>query len=464
MLALFAAIVLLDGALYLAARESAAAQAVEVAELAAQTVAGQLSVIPPSEAAELLAKAEQRGLGRMTLFAPTGEVLAGRAADRPAELGVVLTGRTAERRSSAGGVQVMAPVGGPGRPRAALLVEVATPGAILGPWWALIHALAMVAMAWATVFEVGTRFVKMLAASEQDVREGEEAGGIRGGQSAQVLRLEEANARLEEANEALREAQEALVQSERLAGVGRLAAGLAHELGNPLAAIRGWLEVLRGDLEGGDGRGGSGGREGAELVRRCEREVERMHGILRGVLEVSRPGRPFERVELGRMLREIAQGVMAPGVGGAPGLGGVVVEVEPGGAGLACWGDAGRLRQAVWNLARNAAEAGARRIVLGARIEAMSTRQRGEGRGEAREGRGGVVVWCKDDGAGIAAEALPRLFEPFFTTKTPGQGTGLGLWIVHQVMEQHRGWVEVESVPGEGATFCLYLPEAGAGD
>jgi len=106
--------------------------------------------------------------------------------------------------------------------------------------------------------------------------------------------------------------------------------------------------------------------------------------------------------------------------------------------GLTVPADAARLHQVLVNLLLNAAEAGASRIRLWAR----------------REGAG-VVLACEDDGAGIAADVLPRIFDPFFTTRPPGAGTGLGLAIAQRLVEQLGGRIEVESRPGAGATFRL---------
>lgn len=422
LLALVIAIALVDGGVYLAAREAGMTLTLELAGQTAEGLAGQLEMRPPEDAALVLAEAERRGLGRLTLFSPAGEVLAGHASPRPAELGVVLTGRSAERRSGGeSSVQVLQPVGRPGRPRAVLQVELDRRLAGLPGWgWVAAHAAA-VAAAVAGVWALLVRRSVLLPMAQELAQERARA-------EAQVERLEVANA-------ALREAQEALIQSERLAGVGRLAAGLAHELGNPLTAVRSYLEVMRLEVPSAQ-KSGLG-----DLVQRCSREVERMHVLLRDMLDFSRPGRPFQRVDMAALLRDLEQSLPL-----LPVFRGVRLEVVE--APVEAWGDPGRLRQAVLNLARNAAEAGAARVRLSA----------------ARREGGGVVVRCEDDGAGIPEENLGRLFEPFFTTRPTGQGTGLGLWVVHQVLEQHGGWVEVESRVGEGATFCLHLPSEGQSD
>jgi signal transduction histidine kinase len=205
-----------------------------------------------------------------------------------------------------------------------------------------------------------------------------------------------------------------------------LAAGLAHELGNPLAAVRGYVEILSlGGVDGSD-----------ELVARCQAEVERMHDILRSLLDFARPEtREVVDVDVPALLAEAARTVQLQ----APFRGveiTVAVDGEP-----RLRGEPGKLHQVLVNLLLNAAEAGARRIRLSAET----------GGGEAR-------IACADDGAGIAAENLPKLFEPFFTTRAPGQGTGLGLAVSHRILEQHGGRIDVTSRPGTGATFTLRFP------
>jgi two-component system NtrC family sensor kinase len=120
----------------------------------------------------------------------------------------------------------------------------------------------------------------------------------------------------------------------------------------------------------------------------------------------------------------------------------VEVRVEVRGVPVA-WGEPALLHQVLVNLLLNAADAGARHIVLRAEP--------------------GVRIEVEDDGEGVPAENLPRLFEPFFTTRPPGKGTGLGLAIAHRILEQHQGRIEVRSVPGTGTTFVLSLPEPARG-
>ena len=232
---------------------------------------------------------------------------------------------------------------------------------------------------------------------------------------------------LEAANLELRRAQDALVRTEKLASVGRLAAGLAHELGNPLAAVRGYLELVVGNPEA---------PENEEVLRRAQVDVERMHRLLRNLLDFAR-GDESAPADLAvddlvvEALRTVEHQLAFRGI---------VVKVRAGEAGVV-HAEAGKLHQVLVNLLLNAAESGARHVMLEA------------GRSESE-----VWVAVEDDGEGIAAENVPRLFEPFFTTRPPGQGTGLGLATAFRVMEQHGGRIEVRSEVLRGSRFVCFFP------
>jgi len=234
---------------------------------------------------------------------------------------------------------------------------------------------------------------------------------------------------LREANARLAQAQTELVSSERLATVGRLAAGVAHEVGNPLAGILGYLSL-------------AGARttdpELQEFLGRIDHEVQRIDGIIRGLLELGRPGRgSLAPVDVGHVVETCVQLVKA-----GRDFSGVRLELAltPG---VLARADSGPLSQIVINLLLNA-------------VQAM------EGRGEVRlttrsEG-GEVLLVVEDQGPGIPERVMPHLFEPFFTTKEPGQGTGLGLAVSRSLAEGMGGRLMAENVPGRGARFSVRLP------
>jgi signal transduction histidine kinase len=264
----------------------------------------------------------------------------------------------------------------------------------------------------------------------------------------------------------LLDAQGALVRAAKLASVGRLAAGVAHEVGNPLAAIDNYVELLR--------------RRGVEpeLVAAVTRETGRIDSIVRSLLDYATP-RSGQREPLG--LAEIAGGAVAllrtQGV-----LRDAVVEVSAEADLPPVLADRNAMEQVFVNLLLNAVDAagpGGRIAVVtsAARLGAVQPPQRRAGdpdtllpatrRLHPRSDRyleGGaagapaVQVVVADSGPGVAPELVERVFDPFFTTKPPGQGTGLGLAIVQRTVHDHGGRVDVGVAREGGASFTVTLP------
>jgi two-component system NtrC family sensor kinase len=227
--------------------------------------------------------------------------------------------------------------------------------------------------------------------------------------------------------EALRAHQEQLVQHEKLAGIGRLAAGVAHEINNPLGVILGYVRLLQRKAEGSL----------AEDLKVVEEEAVRCQEIVEGLLDLARPGRvAVERVAL----REVCDEVVAR-LKEAARLGSVEVRVE---GDVPAWAHPQRVRQVLFNLVKNAAEAAG----SGGRVEV-----RIEGRTD-----GGASVAVSDSGPGVKPEDRPRLFEPFFTTKA--SGTGLGLAVSQAIAHAQGGRIEADTGPLGGARFTLHLPPA----
>ncbi len=226
--------------------------------------------------------------------------------------------------------------------------------------------------------------------------------------------------------DALRAHQARLIQSEKLAGVGRLAAGVAHEINNPLGVILGYTRLLRKKAEG----------PLAEDLAVIEEETLRCQEIVEGLLDLTRAPR-WERqpVDLARTCAETVARLREARL-----LEGVEVEVRGEGRGR---GSPTKLRQVVLNLLKNAAEAAG----PGGHVSV-----------EIREDGGGVVVVVDDDGPGIAPQARERLFEPFQSTKP--KGTGLGLAVSRAIARAHGGDIEAGASPWGGARFVLRLPGA----
>ena len=242
---------------------------------------------------------------------------------------------------------------------------------------------------------------------------------------------------LERTTAELTTAQEQLVRSARLAAVGRLSAGVAHEIGNPLAAIRGLLDLMqRGDLDP---------VEEKEFVGRIQGEAERIHHTIRDLLDFSRNEPAQEgRIETSADLAEVVSDTVKlidrqtrfRDIDLALTLEDGLPRVR---------GDHERLRQLLLNLLFNAADA------LG-----------GKGRIEVRAANGAGVVQLivEDDGPGIDGAIIEQVFDPFVTTKAPGQGTGLGLAVCHTIVEGLGGSIEAANREQGGAAFEVRLPAA----
>jgi len=241
-------------------------------------------------------------------------------------------------------------------------------------------------------------------------------------------------AELESANRALAQARESWLRSERLAAVGRLAAGIAHEVGNPLGAIGGFAELARDRLRGA-------APEVEDLMSRIAAEAERIDRIVRDLLEFARPSPPARSPVSLPAVADAAQRLarVQPRFR----------EVEAAFAWPpdlpAALADEGRLVQVFLNLFLNAGDA-------------MGGRGSVQVRGRAAEG--GVEVEVADRGPGIAPEHLAQVFDPFFTTKAPGAGTGLGLSVCHRLIEVMGGRIDAGNAPEGGAVFRLWLPAA----
>jgi two-component system, NtrC family, sensor histidine kinase PilS len=226
----------------------------------------------------------------------------------------------------------------------------------------------------------------------------------------------------------LRAMEETVRRSERFADLGRVAAGLAHELRNPLASMSGCVELLQAapGLRPEEGR----------LLGIVLKEAARLDQLVARFLAYSRPAAPqLAPTDVAQVAGEVAEAL-----GRDPASARVRIERELAPALVEC--DADQLRQVLWNLLLNAVQA------LGA--EGGTVRL-----GTSPDGAGARLT-VSDDGPGIAGEDLGRLFSPFFSRK-PG-GTGLGLAIVHRIIEAHGGEVRVEAVAPHGARFVVRLP------
>jgi PAS domain S-box-containing protein len=244
-----------------------------------------------------------------------------------------------------------------------------------------------------------------------------------------------------------RQAEELLRRSQRLQALGALAGGIAHDVNNIIAAIHGNADLASADLPAD--------HPAQESVGEIKRAVKRAADLVRRILLFSRAQESEHvRVELRPVVEEVLcllRSILPQAIELRSEL-----EARTG----AILADATQLHQVIMNLITNAAHAIGRRpgrIRVALELAAFAD---GEEIGLAA-GRY-LRLSVEDDGAGMDASTLEHIFEPFFTTKPLGQGTGLGLSVVHAIMESHGGAIRVQSEPGKGATFALYFPEASA--
>jgi signal transduction histidine kinase len=263
-----------------------------------------------------------------------------------------------------------------------------------------------------------------------------------------------------------------LVRAEKLASVGRLAAGIAHEIGNPLGALNGYAHLLRLTA--------AGEARALEVAGGVEREAARIDRIVRGLLDYARPRRSIPTpIDVNDAVRRVADLLNAQGF-----LRRVSLRLELASESPVIHGAPHELEQVFVNLLLNAADAVGEDGVIAVRTTFMPrelladgfVRRAGDPPGtlvprapsprvqqwlESEEHSAWVAkIVVADSGPGVPAENVERIFDPFFTTKEPGKGTGLGLAIVARVVENFRGIVWVQRAREGGAAFHLLFPLA----
>jgi two-component system, NtrC family, sensor kinase len=259
---------------------------------------------------------------------------------------------------------------------------------------------------------------------------------LRAERSQLIQRLKD----LERTTEELKNTQRQLIHGEKLASVGRLAAGVAHEIGNPLAAILGLLELLRaGDLSA---------EQSSEFLLRISGETERINGIIRDLLDFARKDseldEPRETADLRTAIHD-AVSLVRPQKDSRD----IVIDVQVDANVRRVFGAQRRLMQVVLNLLLNA-------------IDALAGAGRVEIRVQAEADGGTLSLRVQDDGPGIAPEIANVLFEPFSTTKPPGKGTGLGLAVTHAIVDALDGTIEARNRAEGGACFEVRLRQVPA--
>ena len=228
-----------------------------------------------------------------------------------------------------------------------------------------------------------------------------------------------------------------LLAAEKLASVGKIAASVAHEIRNPLTAMKLWLFSIHEAVRGNAGL--------SQKLGIVSEEIERLENIVRNFLEFSRPlALHCRRQDVGAVIEQTLE-LLAPRFQGEK----ITIDYVPRPALPPVMADAAQLKQVLLNLLGNAADA----LACGGEICIAAKAEKDGG------GRPMVVVRISDTGPGMPPDIQCRLFEPFFTTKE--QGTGLGLCIAAQIMARHEGALVLESSTEKGTTFAVWLPVAG---
>jgi signal transduction histidine kinase len=254
---------------------------------------------------------------------------------------------------------------------------------------------------------------------------------------------------LKKTNRELRQAQEEIIRSEKLASIGRLASGVAHEIGNPIGIVLGYLDLLRGNDLSRDER--------RDFIDRIESEIDRINRTIQDLLDFSRPSKgEVKAVSVQEIIAEILE-MLKP----QPMMADINVELAHQAAEDTVLADPDKLKQVFLNIIMNAIDA----------LETQKTQHKSVHKklaistnlvAEPQPGRDDPDIMVKiqftDNGAGIADEAVGSIFDPFYTTKEPGKGTGLGLSVSLRIIEGMGGTIKAHSGPGNGTTMDVMIP------
>jgi signal transduction histidine kinase len=358
---------------------------------------------------------------------------------------------------------------GPGLGGVAAIVSLAPPGAQLATLarpvlvYLFTSGLLLLVFGYVALTRLIVRPLEMLTAATAKVASGRldvtvpVQGGWEIAAAAQAFnemtrrlreqqdRLNQKVEELERTAHELRATQNQLIRSAKLASVGSLAAGLAHEVGNPISAILGLSEVLL------DGE--TDANESREYIDRVRREAERVHRIVRDLLDYARPA-PTDADGPSAVAEAVdaAVSLLSPQksyrsvdiqVVGDPSVPPVALGLD-------------QLTQVLVNLMMNAADAvgGEGDVRVGFVVDVIAS-------GDTRA-TPAVRISVSDSGPGVREDEIPRIFEPFYTTKDPGAGTGLGLALCEGIVTRAGGTIEAHNQPGGGFVVSIALPAAGA--
>jgi len=258
--------------------------------------------------------------------------------------------------------------------------------------------------------------------------------------------LQETIGSLQTTNQELKQAQNDVIRAEKLATVGRLTSGIAHEIGNPIGIVLGYLDLMKQpDISS---------EEQADFIARSEKEITRINQIIRQLLDMTRTSADESKPVAVHCLLEDLVSVFAY----QPSAGEIVFDSSFTASQDLVQADPDRLRQVFLNILLNAVDAINANPPSKPRIQLITEgpvdmdKKFGGGR------QTGIRIRFEDNGPGIGQTDLPHVFDPFFTTKQPGKGTGLGLSVSFMIIEKLGGHLTVSNSAADGAAFHVTLP------
>lgn len=284
------------------------------------------------------------------------------------------------------------------------------------------------------------------------VRSNDELGRVAGSFNQMTLALQKSRSELEELvltleskvekrTQELRVAEAEVAQGEKLASVGMLASGVAHELNNPLTGVLTFTSLLRGKM--------ADGSQDAEDLDLVIRETKRCASIIRRLLDFAREKVPVNGLfNLNQLIEDTVRFVDRPAS-----LQNIEIKLDLAQDLPQVWGDADLIKQVILNVVVNAQQAIEDRGTI--RVESRLAAAPG---GSGEQPSPMVEIAISDTGCGIPEANMQRIFDPFFTSKAVGKGTGLGLSVSHGIVKAHGGKILVESTVGVGTTFRIQLP------
>ncbi len=323
---------------------------------------------------------------------------------------------------------------------------------------ALISLGVMAVVSFGLVYVAGVRWVgrpldRLIAKTERigsgdfsdpiPVRGNDELSQLARALNDMSAKLAEQQTRIHEETAERLSTLEQLRHADRLKTVGRLAAGIAHELGTPLNVVSGRAGLIASGKLSAD--------EVTASANTIKSEADRVTSIIRQLLDFARPGKS-QRVPLdvGELLRQTTA-LIEP----LAEKRNVRIETTPS-AGVTVAADRSQMQQVFTNLLVNAAQSMNGGGTVTTCVKPCRTKPPNNGSSLECDC---VAIEIHDEGMGIQPQDIEHIFEPFFTTKDVGEGTGLGLSIAHGIVQEHGGWIDVESEPGRGSCFTVYLPQ-----